>query len=233
LTIRFDGFPAQSSWDITDAGGNVVASGGTYSGTPANSNLTESACLPDGCYTLNFYDALGNGLCPFRATANSAGTFITPGTLINPGSVVATLGTVVTPGLCGNYTLSDFMGGTLASGGGSFGSLESNTFCVTGGITPFQQDDNIDLHAKNDIFTGIKIYPNPAYEQIVIEHHLQTDDNIQIDILDINGKVVQYHSSRAASDAIISLNVSDLTSGIYFIRMTSNDINITEKFIKK
>lgn len=233
LVIRFDGFPNQSSWEIVDASNNVVASGGTYSGTQGNSLLTESACLLDGCYTLNFYDALGNGMCPFRATASSAGTFITPGTLITPGSVVATLGTVVTPGLCGNYSLSDAAGNTVASGGGGFGTSESNTFCLTGGITPFQQEDNTYQRTTNDIFTNINIYPNPAYNQITIEHNIQTDNNIQIDIIDINGKIVQSHSSRTISDSAISLDMSNLTSGIYFARMVFDDIVVTEKIIKK
>jgi len=85
LDIRFDGFPSQTSWEITDASGNVVASsGGTYSGQAGNSllNLTP-ACLPDGCYDLTFYDGVNNGMCPFRATASSQGTFITPGTVIS------------------------------------------------------------------------------------------------------------------------------------------------------
>ncbi len=233
LDIRFDGFPSQSSWDISDAGGNIVASGGTYSGTPANSVVSESACLPDGCYTLNFYDALGNGLCPFRATASSAGTFITPGTVITPGSVVATLGTVVAPGLCGNYTLFDAAGTTLASGGGSFGTLESNTFCVTGGIAPFQYDDDIYQRTTNDISTYINIFPNPAYDQIIIEHNIETSNNIQINIMDINGKMVKHHLNRATSHSPISLNVNDLASGIYFAQIIFNDVMISKKIIKK
>jgi len=51
LDINFDGFPTQTSWDIEDESGNVVASGSGQNGTSATS---ESACLPDGCYTLNF-----------------------------------------------------------------------------------------------------------------------------------------------------------------------------------
>ena len=232
LAIQFDGFPGQSSWEIVDANNNVVASGGSYAGEPVNSTLVESACLSDGCYTLNFYDALGNGLCPFRATASSAGTFVTPGTLINPGSVVATLGTVVNPGLCGNYTLSDATGNPVATGGGSFGSSESTAFCVTGGVVPFQQDDNIHQVHTNDVFTDIKIYPNPAYEQIVVDHNIQTDDDIQIIIMDVNGKLLQDHSTITVSDAI-SLNVSDLVSGIYFMQIITGDKIMTEKFVKK
>jgi len=82
LDINFDGFPAQTSWNITDASGNIVANSGNYNGINGNTNLTENACLSDGCYTLTFYDAINNGMCPFRAVASSSGTFITPGTLI-------------------------------------------------------------------------------------------------------------------------------------------------------
>jgi len=85
LVILFDGFPNQSSWEIVDVSDNsVIASGGTYAGMPGYSTLTETACLLDGCYTLNFYDTLGNGTCPFNSIATSAGTFITPGTVITP-----------------------------------------------------------------------------------------------------------------------------------------------------
>jgi len=232
LVIQFDGFPAQNSWDIIDSNGAVVASGGTYSGLPGNSSVTESACLTDGCYTLNFYDSIGNGMCPFQSNAMSAGTFITPGTLITPGSVVPTLGSVVTPGLCGNYVLSD-ASGVLTFGSGGFGSSQSNTFCVTGGVTPFQQDDNIYQRTTKDVFTDIEIYPNPAYHQITIKHNIKTDNNIQLDIMDISGRVVQRHSGTTANSSTILLNVNDLVSGIYFIRITSDDIIFTEKFIKK
>ena len=55
LAIVCDGGSWQSevSWDILDADGNVVATGGApFSGT---------ACLGDGCYTVNMYDSYGDG----------------------------------------------------------------------------------------------------------------------------------------------------------------------------
>jgi len=133
MNILFDGFPGQSSWDITDANGNVVATGGTYGSQSPNSSYTTAAgCLPDGCYTLNFNDALGNGMCPFQSSAVGVSTFITPGTLITPGSIVGTLSLVATPGLCGNYNLTDANGNILVSGGGAFGSQQSTDFCLSG-----------------------------------------------------------------------------------------------------
>lgn len=64
-----------------------MASGSNYGSLPGYTNQTESSCLPDGCYTLTFYDALNNGMCPFQSSAIGVSTFITPGTLITPGGV--------------------------------------------------------------------------------------------------------------------------------------------------
>jgi len=70
INILFDGFPGQSSWDIIDSNSNIVASGGSYGYQSGYSIYsTQAACLPDGCYTLNFYDALANGMCPFQSSA--------------------------------------------------------------------------------------------------------------------------------------------------------------------
>jgi len=119
LNILFDGFPGQSSWDIVDANNTVVASGGNYGSSLAYTTITESSCIPDGCYTFNFYDTLGNGTCPFNSTATGVATFVTPGTLITPGSIVGTLSLIATPGLCGNYMLTDASGSTILGGGPS------------------------------------------------------------------------------------------------------------------
>ena len=46
-------FANESSFDVVDANGQIVASGAGYS--------TSYACLPDGCYTINMYDTFGDG----------------------------------------------------------------------------------------------------------------------------------------------------------------------------
>jgi len=231
LDIRFDGFPAQTSWNITDASGNVVASSGSYSGTSGNSSLTENTCLFDGCYTLNFMDALNNGMCPFRATASSLGTFITPGTLITPGSVVATLGTVVSPGLCGNYALYDANGAVLASGGGGFGASEANTFCLSGGVMQRLKGKGIQL--KTSQTPQIQISPNPVSDKMLLYYSLETNKDIQIQIMDITGKMVQQYARNFDDSNEVHLNVNHLQSGVYFVQIMSGDVVMIEKFVKR
>ncbi len=63
LTIHFDNYSEETSWEIKDNSGNVVASHGTYSYSLDNDVRTEYICLPDGCYTFKIYDSYGDGIC--------------------------------------------------------------------------------------------------------------------------------------------------------------------------
>ena len=235
LNINFDGFPGQTTWDIVDDNGAVVASGGNYGAFPGNVNTTENTCLPDGCYTLNFYDALNNGMCPFRATATSAGTFVTPGTLITPGNVVATLGTVVAPGLCGNYSLVGADGTSVVSGGGSFGDMESNGFCIVGGVPQFAPNVEVDYARQipNDMetMTTLNLFPNPADEVLNIQFDGNITNDIQLNVMDATGKSIRTHTCQANDFTNIQLNVNDLQSGIYFVQIIFNEKILTEKFV--
>ena len=228
LNILFDGFPGQTSWDITDASGAVVANSGSYGSMGGNTTTTESECLFDGCYTLNFYDGLNNGMCPFRSNAVASGTFITPGTTIVAGSIVATFGLGVTPGLCGNYTLVDANGTTLVSGGGSFGASESQTFCLSGGVAA--KSSGLENSISREL---LSIYPTLATGFINLEFGFDTETDVEIAIYDINGKMVQqYNNLVAKSWESMQLNIADLNRGSYFIRMISVEGSTTKRFIK-
>jgi len=64
LTIVFDTYPEETSWEITSqADGSVVASGGTYGSEPDGSTLNVNIFLEDGCYTFTIFDAFGDGIC--------------------------------------------------------------------------------------------------------------------------------------------------------------------------
>ncbi len=230
LDINFDGFPGQTSWDIVDANGAVVASGAGYGALPGNSSTTENTCLSDGCYTLNFYDAINNGMCPFRATATSAGTFITPGTIITPGSVVATLGTLVSPGLCGNYRLLDANGAIVVAGGGGFGASEANTFCISGGVAALNAPDHSNSFFNNKIEedTQLSIRPNIVQDQIYINYFTK-NKNTQFYIINVNGQILGEYSGNENGN--MTLNVGDLKAGYYFVQMISGNEVIVEKFL--
>jgi len=217
LNIQFDGFPAQTSWEIVDANNVVVASSnGPYTGITGNSSTTETTCLPDGCYTLTFFDGLNNGMCPFQSSAVGVSTFITPGTLITPGSIVGTLSLVAMPGLCGNYSLNNSAGTTLISGGGAFGAQESQTFCLTGG-----------MKTADSIEDKIKIYPTKVNDVLWIESEV---DLQHIRIYDAQGKV---HLELIPNGGLNQNDVSELASGMYFVEMLHENGLAVKRLVKQ
>lgn len=61
VTINLDNYPAETTWDIRNGGGTVVASGGPYAG--AGTTVVSDECLIDGCYDFTIYDSYGDGIC--------------------------------------------------------------------------------------------------------------------------------------------------------------------------
>ncbi|MBL7950572.1 MAG: T9SS type A sorting domain-containing protein [Flavobacteriales bacterium] len=61
IAIETDASPAQTSWEIIpEGGGAMVCNGaGNY---PANTTITETCCLPVGCYALRVLDSAGDGI---------------------------------------------------------------------------------------------------------------------------------------------------------------------------
>ncbi|MCG8330519.1 MAG: GEVED domain-containing protein [Chitinophagales bacterium] len=62
LHLQLDDYPEETSWDIRDSGGAIVASGGTYDGQE-NEFIAIDICLTDGCYDFTINDSFGDGIC--------------------------------------------------------------------------------------------------------------------------------------------------------------------------
>lgn len=60
VSIVFDDWAEETSWQITNTSGDVVASGGPY---PGQSTFSQTVFLEDGCYTFTIFDAFGDGIC--------------------------------------------------------------------------------------------------------------------------------------------------------------------------
>lgn len=223
LNINFDNIPGQTSWNILDANNMVVASGGNYGSQASYSNVTESTCLPDGCYTLVMNDALNNGMCPFQSSAAGVSTFITPGTLISPGSIVGTLSLVVTPGLCGNYNITDVNGTVITNGGGAFGASQSKPFCLNNGLAPRL------LHPIPK--AKLEVYPIIANDVIKVSYYIDDYETAIVLVVDLNGKVCLKESID--NNYQIDLNIQNLAKGNYFIQVHSNKGSVAKQFVKR
>lgn len=75
---------------------------------------------------------------------------------------------------------------------------------------------------------AIKVFPNPATTLLNIQNNT-TDTNASIEIFSISGAKVK---SLKATEALTTISVSDLQTGVYFVKVTMNNQVGNYKFIK-
>ncbi|NNK80648.1 MAG: T9SS type A sorting domain-containing protein [Flavobacteriales bacterium] len=63
LTLNFDNFPNETTWQLADTSGTVLVSGGPYGAEPDGSTLVVELCVPDACYDFTIFDSFGDGMC--------------------------------------------------------------------------------------------------------------------------------------------------------------------------
>jgi len=79
---------------------------------------------------------------------------------------------------------------------------------------------------KNNLSNSISIFPNPATDIVTVINIL----NANIQVYDISGKFI---FSKTNCNKTENFNLDNLNSGIYFIKIQSEDEIITKKFIKQ
>ncbi len=86
--------------------------------------------------------------------------------------------------------------------------------------------NSVELISSTD---EIRLFPNPVQSNVTVstpEHTAIT----QIEIVSLTGALIQSLSGNFSGD--FNLNLSSLSSGVYFIRLQSPTRRYTEKFIK-
>lgn len=63
LSITFDNYPEETSWEIQNDSGQIVTSGGPYGSQADGSTININTVLPTGCYSLIIKDSYGDGIC--------------------------------------------------------------------------------------------------------------------------------------------------------------------------
>jgi len=85
LSITFDNYPEETSWEVLDGAGQVVLSGGTYGSQPDGSTLVIEEFLPEGCYAFVIKDVYGDGICCSYGNGSYVLTDITTGDTLASG----------------------------------------------------------------------------------------------------------------------------------------------------
>ena len=134
LLITFDCWPEETGWSIVNGNGSVIASQNT--GFYSDSEVLETICLSEGCYTFTINDSYGDGMG--GSQWSSCG--------IN-GSYQITLGSEI-----------------LINGEGDFGYSNSHEFCIISpvyGCTDINACNYWYAATEND---NSCIYPEEGYD---------------------------------------------------------------------
>lgn len=115
--------------------------------------------------------------------------------------------------------------GLTSTDNGAYGMNTPAYFCLDNfnGVNPF-----LFVNEQNSIDIQISIFPNPFADKIQIISSSDYDKSLII--YDINSKEV-YRQNLSAKENTINLN--ELNSGIYFVKVYGNNFNHFQKIIKK
>ncbi|SVC08917.1 uncharacterized protein METZ01_LOCUS261771, partial [marine metagenome] len=78
-----------------------------------------------------------------------------------------------------------------------------------------------------------RIYPNPFNPTTTIHYSLNKNANVEVSIYDIAGRLITtlINEFQIAGYHSITWNASNFSSGIYFLKMSSEKFTITQKLV--
>jgi len=85
-----------------------------------------------------------------------------------------------------------------------------------------------DITSVAELDQSFSIYPNPASNRITVEFP-EYHNNINIKLMDVNGRVVNTYKFENTS--LVTLQLNELTQGIYFLQAFTGKGNITQKIL--
>ena len=100
--------------------------------------------------------------------------------------------------------------------------------------------DNINIYPASSLgiesqtqANKVTIYPNPAQANVNVEFNQDTDEAL-IEIYNADGqKVSTVNYQSGVQNSNVSISVQHLAKGLYFIKVSSNQMNTLKKFVKQ
>ncbi len=118
---------------------------------------------------------------------------------------------------------------------------KKTTYTVTGTAAGCSVSVTFTVDVKNtngieNLSASVKgeAYPNPASTLLNLKFDMGASAlQADVRVFDIAGKELIAMPTEITSDKIVSLNITSLPSGVYFVRVTTNESNQVVKFIKQ
>ncbi|MFK7983444.1 MAG: CotH kinase family protein [Saprospiraceae bacterium] len=114
-------------------------------------------------------------------------------------------------------------------------TLPENWIIFTANGTPGQPNGvYTSINNAPELATFINLHPNPFEEQITLNVDLPKRSDLQIDLLNMNGQLIQQLvQQKAVQQAEFELAIPDMAAGNYLIRIRVNGKQLIKKLVKK
>ncbi len=89
-------------------------------------------------------------------------------------------------------------------------------------------NDISDARLSDSWSDGLQIYPNPVREILNVKFNV--DENTRAEIYTVNGNLVK---TVQLTEEVSNIDVSNLNSGVYIIKVVNNDQSVFNRFIKE
>ena len=86
------------------------------------------------------------------------------------------------------------------------------------------------LSVENHELLSLTVYPNPATNEVAIKWNKQ--DKVSVRVFNVNGQLLYFNKSTSLNNPL-KINTSNLTSGVYFVKINSSKGSYTKKLVVK
>lgn len=159
-------------------------------------------------------------------------------TWLNGGTIGASATSKTYTGLLAG-TSYDFQVRTHCSNGSASAWSTIGTYTTVGGpatlMTNGSKADNQLEKAIATVSNETTVYPNPASDKVNIEIFMDAaSDNTTIKLMDMSGRIVRELTTSTASGVnTLTLDIQDLTNGMYTLMIYQNGVFMTAQKVKK
>jgi len=84
---------------------------------------------------------------------------------------------------------------------------------------------------ENDYEAVFSIHPNPAKDELFVNIPDLSDKNPEVKILNCLGKIIFSKQDLSSTENLVTLDISHLADGLYFVQIKNNNVNLIKKLI--
>ncbi len=99
----------------------------------------------------------------------------------------------------------------------------------------YYMDTSIVSLDKPSVFNSVKLFPNPVNDKVQLSYELTGQTNALVEVYNMTGNLVRVieGGNQTAGSYRITINTSDLSRGMYFVRLSSGEFTETRKLVLK